>query len=755
MTIRNDKRARHYWRSLSELSDSEDFRREDRRGHHDAHSSERTELDRRSFLTLMGASMALAGLAGCRRPIEKIVPYVDQPENVIPGVPKFYATTMPRGNSALGLIVETHEGRPTKIEGNPGHPASRGSTDFFAQAEILALYDPDRSRSPYLNGEPAKYEDFVKGWAELAKTYEANNGQGLAILSESYACPTLARLRREFEKKNKKASWTVFDPLSNETELAAARAVTEKDVRPVYHVDKAKVILALDSDFLQHHPDNVLYSRGFADGRRVESTKDDMNRLYVIESGLSVTGGMADHRLRVPSSRSGGLVRALADRMRKPLDLNGAWPPAQPSGEYEDWLIALADDLLANRGQSLIIVGERQPQWVHELALTLNANLGNIGSTIELREVEDAGLSSVGELKNLTARMKDGQISTLIMLGGNPVYNAPADMGFATALKKVKTTVHLSSHRDETSKAVNWHLPRAHFLESWSDCRAVDGTMSLVQPMIEPLHQGHTCIELLSTLLTGTDTRGHEPVKETWKKILKGNDYEFDKRWRKVLHDGWLPESESDTEKYRQRKSIEDIIAQAPNTIPEPTAERLEIGFYESNLGDGRYANNGWLQELPDSVSKLAWDNAALLSPATAGALNVVNGDVVQLNAAGRTIESPVWIQPGVTDNTVSLWLGYGRSAAGRVGDNVGGDVYPLRTTDGMYFVTGASLTKTDRSRVLANTQDHSRMEGRPIVREASLDEYQEHPEFARDMVEHPPLKSIYPDYDYSRGYQW
>jgi len=744
------KADKAYWRSLEQLAESTDSGKQLAQRHSDNDPEANNIWTRRSFMTLMGASLALAGLSGCRRPKQKIVPYVTQPEEVLIGAPQYYATTIPRGDSACGLIVESHEGRPTKVEGNPLHSSSLGATDFLIQASILSLYDPDRSKSVMHKGVEKDYDDFVSFWGTLSSEVESNGGTGLTVLAEPFSSPTLARLKTAFLKSFPKAGWVTYEPLSNEHIYSAVRNVSGRKLRPLYHFDKADIILSLDSDFLQTESENIAASRGFADGRRMTDKDADMNRLYVAENAFSITGSMADHRIRIRSGDIGRFTIALAALLKsKGLNL-GTVPEIDASVFDNKWLTVLAEDILKSKGRSLIVAGCRQPTWVHELVLVLNEALGNVGATIEFRDMPDSSTAGRDELMNLSSEMMAGRINTLIMIGGNPIYNAPVDAGFKAALKKVEHSIHLSDYFDETSGQVEWHIPRSHFLESWGDARAVDGTLSVIQPMIEPLFGGKSDVELLSLFGSGRDQRGYDLVRDTWDEILKKSDVE--KKWRKVLHDGTLEDSSLSTIEFGFKKSVAQILGGVDLSGKGASADGLEIGFYSSNVHDGRFANNAWLQELPDVVTKLAWDNAALISPRTAQELGLVNGDGVNIDFDGRSLEMPIWISPGNADYSLSLPLGYGRTAGGRVADNVGFDTYTLRTSEAVNFGAGGRLSRTGKKYDLANTQDHNLMEGRPIVREATLDEYRKHPTFVREMVEHPQL---YPDYDYSKGYQW
>ncbi|MCK5124675.1 MAG: TAT-variant-translocated molybdopterin oxidoreductase [candidate division Zixibacteria bacterium] len=742
-----ENKDKKYWRSPGQLKDSPEYRQQLLDEYMTEHSEDPNQFSRRSFLRIMGASMALAGLAGCRRPVEKIIPYVKQAEEVIPGVPQYYATTMPFGNSAYGLIVESHEGRPTKIEGNPAHPSSLGASNLFMQAAILNLYDPDRSSKVFHKGKEKKFDEFITFYKELFDKLRNEKGEKLAVLSESFTSPTLSRIKKDFEKAFPNAKWIAYEPISDENRLLALENLTGKKVQPVYHYDKADIIVSFDADFVQSESDSITAAKGFGAGRKITSPDDKMNRLYVIESGYSLTGASADHRLRLQSNNIGQFVLSLA----KVLNQRGYNLTELSSNATIDfnkeWLEAIAGDLQGNQGRSLIVAGRNQPQWVHEAVYLINEALGSFGKTITFTEMDDSLSSSLDDLKALKDNLEQGQIETLIIVGGNPVYNAPIDLDFDKLITKTKSTIHLSEHFDETSSKCDWHIPRAHFLESWGDARAVDGTPSIVQPLISPLQNGISDVEFYSLISAGENKRGYEAVRATWGKLIKGD---FETGWKKVLHDGLLENSSS--------KSITPTLNNSRMTEPvaaQVRSDRLEVVFRSAHLYDGRFANNGWLQELPDPVTKLVWDNAAVMNVKTADAYNLQNGDIVELAVSGRKLETPVWIVPGYAENSIGLGLGYGRKKTGRIADNIGFNTYLLRSSGNMYLSGDVEIIKTDKKYKMSNTQDHNRMEGRPIFRETSLAEYRRNPEFAREMVEHPPLKSIYPDYDYSKGYQW
>ena len=740
-----------YWRSLAEIEDRPEFRTALEREFTQGASELPPGVTRREMMTLLGASLSLAGLAGCRRPVEEIVPYVTAPEEIVPGIARHYATTMPFRRSAYGLIVESHEGRPTKLEGNPAHPSTLGASSSRIQASILGLYDPDRSQSVALRGERKTWKDFVEAWKTLAQGHAADGGAGLAVLSESFSSPTLARLAADFRAKYPKSQWATYDAVSDENRLAGLKTAAGRDVDLMLRFDRASVIVCLDADPLGTDPEMVRHARGFAAGRHAD---ESMNRLYAVEGVLSLTGAVADHRLRLASRHIGAFVAALAGR------LGAGSTGAAVSGVDARWLDAIAKDLQAHRGKSLIVAGDRQPAAVHAAVAALNTHLGNTGTTVSYYETKDAVLPSLSSLTALVGAMNAGTVQTLVILGGNPVFDAPADLDFAGAFAKVPHAVAVTHAVDETASKAEWHIPRAHYLEAWGDARAVGGMLSVVQPLILPLFGAKSDIEVLGLMAVDADLPGYNSVRETWQQSILA-DGDFEKQWNRVLHDGLLAGSELP----------EVTPGAAGNAFAELSAgtapSGVEVVFLPSAaVHDGRFANDAWLQELPDPLTKLTWDNPALVSPKTAESLGVASEDMVRVEHAGRALELPVSILPGMADNVVALTLGYGRSRAGRVGNGVGFDTFTVRSSSSPNF-GDASVTKGGGRYSLSATQNHGSMEGRPIVRESTLAEL--HEKHASDQhgspkgvpstlgvfPSDPHHFSLWKEHSYDQGNQW
>ncbi len=751
-TIKNKLAAsqgREYWRSLDELSNTEEF--QDFVKHEFPRDVELwlAPMTRRNFLQLMGAGLAMAFFTGCRKPLKEIIPYNKAPEEIIPGKPLFYASALSLGGYARGVLVENHAGRPTKIEGNPQHPDSLGAADVFLQAATLGFYDPDRSQSITFNGDVQSWSTFVSALRIGLAAQRASKGLGLRVLTETITSPSLAdqlqRLLREFPK----AKWHQFEPVNRDNVRGGAHQAFGKAVETHYRLENCDVIVSLDADFLTSMPGSLNYARAFSDGRRVSATRAKMNRLYAVETNPSVTGSMADHRWPLRSDEIPRFAQALAQELglsfSSPVNQEAAWHP---------WVRAIARDLAAHRGRSIVMAGDAQPADVHALVHAINNRLGNQGRTvIYTAPVEARPQSQMLSLKDLVADMEKGDVEMLLILDGNPIYNAPADLNFSQALEKVGTKIHLGLYNDETSAACNWHVPQAHPLESWDDLRAFDGTVSFVQPQIEPLYDGKTAQEIISAMLDSSPQSSHDILTGYWKQ--KTRVVNFDHLWKKTLHDGVMER----TALPPMSVSLRPNLLRELSAFPTSSDSDIEIIFRaDPSVWDGRYANNGWLQELPKPISKLTWDNAALMSPALAQRLGVSNEDVVELSLGNRSVKAPVWIVPGHADRSVTLHLGYGRTRSGRVGNGAGVSAYLLQSSDSLWSSAGLKISRAGGSYKLASTQHHAAMEGKDFVRVGTLDEYKSNPAFAKDKKSPDKKKTLYngnlpaPSEDYAWG---
>jgi molybdopterin-containing oxidoreductase family iron-sulfur binding subunit len=753
--------GQEYWRSLEELAGSEAVQEFIEREFPQQASEWRDPVSRRRFLQLMGASLALAGLGACgRQPDEKIMPYVRAPrEELVPGKPLYFATSVTLGGLALGVLAKSVMGRPIKIEGNPQHPASLGATDTFAQAAVLTLYDPDRAQAVLQRGHISTWNAFLTDMHAILKDQGLKDGAGVRVLTETITSPTLAQQVRALLKQLPAAAWHQYEPVSNYTAQAGARLAFGTDVTPLYHVDKADVILALEADFLACEPGNLRYVHDFAQKRRVRDERQAMNRLYVVESSLSLTGSIADHRLPLRSSAVVGFARAVAQALgvRAESDATAAQSAmllsrlAAPTADSQAPRIStIAEDLWQHRGSSLVMAGRQQPPLVHALAHAMNDALGNVGHTVVYTApVAAQPTDQRASLRALVEDMAAGRVELLLILGGNPVYAAPADVRFAAHLAQVPTSVHLGLYVDETSALCHWHIPEAHELESWGDARAYDGTVSLLQPLIAPLYDGKSSYELLAALLGQPEQSGRDIVQQYWRSQYQGDN--FDLFWRTALHNGVIADTALPPQEVQIQTSW--LTDAGP---PESTPPGLELLFQpDPTIWDGRFANNGWLQELPKPLTKLTWDNTALLSPNTAARLGLQNEAVIELRLQGRTVRAPVWIAPGHADEAVTVHLGYGRWRAGRVGTGTGFNAYTLRTSDTFWIGHELEIRPTGERYPLAATQHHYSMEGRHLVRAGTLQQYVEQPHFAQHMLEAPqPEETLYPPYPYE-GYAW
>ncbi|HRQ76618.1 MAG TPA: TAT-variant-translocated molybdopterin oxidoreductase [Phycisphaerales bacterium] len=745
-----------YWRSLEEYADTPEFREFMHREFPAGASELLDSGDRRHFLRIMGASMALAGVGlagGCRRwPEETIVPYARRPEGRMPGVPVQYATSMELGGVAQGLLATSYDGRPIKIEGNPLHPMNRGGTDAIAQASVLDLYDPDRSRSPRHNGAAATRAEFL-AWLQSRMAGVTGRGLGLSVLCEATNSPTVVRLRRELKARYPELRWHEYEPLNNDNEHNGSVLAFGAPYRTLYSFDRTAggVIVSLDSDFLMTHPAMVQHTREFAQGRRAMDANRTMNRLYVCEGAHTVTGANADVRYAMRSADIGIVAGRILHHILGTAPFQGFYEASLPTppGASNDWIEKIVADLQANRGRSIVIAGPRQPAEVHMLVHLINNILGNDAmddSPIRYLPMPEQ-VPHVESLRGLARDIDSGQVQTLFIIGGNPAYNAPADLNFAQSLQTLRNrggaAVHLSGYVDETSELCEWHVNRAHYLEAWGDGRAWDGTVCLAQPLIEPLFDGLSAIELLAEI-AGRSATGHELVQRTFAD-LGGRAGEVE--WRQALHDGVkeVEQPEFDRPRFR-RDAIPAVALTVRERYTPAKADEMELVFIQDTaIYDGRFANNGWLQELPDVMSKVTWDNALLINPATGKRLGMKTGDMATVTAGGRSMDVPVLLLPGQHEGSASLALGYGRRVDWRIATGAGFDSYQLRTTESMGFAP-ARVSKSRGSYILALTQDHYAIDpgiagvgGRgaqrrlpTLFREATREKYIADPKFAK-----------------------
>ncbi|WP_437668703.1 Fe-S-cluster-containing hydrogenase [Sorangium sp. So ce131] len=745
------KTGKAYWRSLAELLEGPELREgQDGRGGEDRPDV----VSRRSWLKLLGASMALAGASGCSsRPADRIVPYVRTPPEVTPGILRYYATSLELDGFATGILVENHEGRPTKVEGNPEHPASLGATGVHEQASVLALYDQHRARAARRGATPAAWQAFVEQFGGP----RGDRGAGLRFILKPTGSPLVADLIGRVLARHPAARFTFYAPARSPHAARGAELAFGAPLQAQRDFRAADVILSLDADFLASMPFSLAYARQFSERRRVGSPAGTMNRLYVIEPGLSPTGSMADHRLRARPSEVPALAAAVAAELLRalggrpgalPADTLGALGALDPlkarvRAEHRRFVEALARDLARGAAASVVVAGERQPPPVHALAHLMNAALGSERAAWATAATLITAGGAEQELAALADEIRRGGVDTLVILEDNVAYTAPADLELSTLLRAVPSRAYLGLHEDETAASCDWFVPAAHELEAWGDTRAYDGTISMVQPLIEPLFQGRTAAEVLAVFAGEPPIGARELLRGAWRARRGGAD--FDAFWEDALRRGLVPGSAAPREATALRADgIAAAIGQIAAQAPAP-AEVLEVVFsVGANVYDGRFANNPWLLELPDPMTKLTWDNAALLSPATAEALGLESEDVVDLELKGRTVSIPVLVAPGHADGTVSLQLGYGRSGAEVIAAGVGADVYRLRTADAPSFAAGLAVRRRPGEKhPLALTQTHFGLHGRPIALSTSLAVYREHPDFTGAFK--GPLPSLLP----------
>ena len=788
---KDSQSGKQYWRSLEEVSATPEFQTYLEREFPEGASEIEDPVTRRSFMKFMAAGFALSGavtLTGCRRPEEKILPYGKAPEEVIPGKAQFYASAYPSTLGSIGLLVKAHEGRPVKIEGNPEHPNNAGATGSFAQAELLNMYDPERlqyitagtevptvdySVAPGVHLDKliaakataveANKKTYTAEIAKIAAKYSKNGGEGLYILNAPSTSPVEDALVADIKKAYPKASFHTYESLNNDNAKQALSIFVKDsgDFQTVSHLDKANTVVTLDNDFMALESDTVRANKEFYAARKVYQEKGakteshEMNRLYSIESTFSLTGSNADHRLRLSHSQieefSFLLAQKVVELVGADSSLKSALAAIKPTGvdlaknfgpkatgkgdkkiTIETLINAIANDLVADKKSgksSLVLAGAKQGYRVHLISLVLNAVLENFGKSLTITKaaVKSEGLA-LESISLLTNALKEKKVSTLAILGGNPVYDAPADLKFAEQLANAGETLHLTLFPNETTAAAKFGIPKAHFLESWDATRSLDGTVTFVQPIIAPLYDGLTNTEFLAQLFNQKVTKAYDQLKK---------HFDFSEtKWQEVLYTGFLKDSAFKAEDVsydwtETARKLKDFKA--------AKAEGFEVVITPSNtILDGSFNNNGWMQELPDPITKLTWDNAALISMDTAKDLGLdvdqakPKKAVLKIEANGATVNVPYWIVPGIPKNTVHLQLGYGRTATGVVGAEAGVDVQTLRTTSNFHSAP-AKVTVTSETYLLASTQDHWAMESRDLIKESNIDDFNKKPDFAQN----------------------
>ncbi len=744
-----------YWRSLEELAGSPEFRERLHREFPKGASEWLASLSRRDFLSLMGASLALAGMTGCvKQPLEQIVPYVVQPDDIVPGKPKFFATAMTFGGYAIPLLVESHMGRPTKIEGNPQHPASLGGSDIFSQASILDLYDPDRSQTVTYNAETSSWFSFI---GAIHPTLLTRPDQQIRFLTQSVSSPTLANQLQSLLAKYHNARWHQWEPVNRDLVRAGSQLAFGEHVETQYKFENAEIILSVDADFLYPtFPGFHRYTREWANRRRPDPEQRPfadvagnlfadypMNRLYALESTPRVTGAKAEHRLKLSPAEIERYFRTIATRLG-----TNAGPSSPDNDRDSEFLNALVADLQAHRGASLIVVGDDMPAEVHAMAHALNASLGNVGRTVIYTDpVLASPTDQLSSIKQLTADLKAGRVDMLVILGGNPAYDAPADLEFADAVKSVPASIYHGLHFNETAAVCKWHVNATHYLEAWSDARSYDGTAGIVQPLIAPLYEGKSEHELLAVFSDSPQDSGYSIVRSYWKQAApRGTD--FESFWHQALYNGFI-----DGSALPQRNV-------SPKATQFSTAQNVPEGIEliirpDPSIYDGRFANNAWLQELPKPLTELTWDNPVMIGLTMARRLGLENGSIVELTFQARKVLGATWIQPGHPDNALTIFLGYGRQHCGRVGTGVGYNAYQLRPSGALRGGGEVTLRDTGKKYKLITAQGLQDMENRDLVREATLDQYKTDAEFAHRNADEPARENtLYPNYKYT-GYAW
>ena len=714
------------WRTLEEYSNDPEFLEQVRREYAPGAEWWLDEPSRRSFLKTMGASFALAGLTGCgiQQPEETIVPYIETPENMIPGVPQYYATAMPQLGGAIGLLALSNDGRPTKIEGNPDHPISRGATDTYSQASVLGLYDPHRLRVVQRNNRISDWPEFLAEFNSRIEIHYGRQGEGLCLLTGEVLSPTLRSQIKKLLETLPKAKWFQYEPAASTSFAQASTAVFGQVVTPSYNFENADIIFSVADNFLAEGPQHVRYAREFASRRRVEADgKANMNRLYQVETTPSITGTKADHWLRLPPADVAAILVGVARKLGVE-GISGINVNDSAIEKQARWVEVLSDDLKAAGSRGLVVVGATQPALLHGIAAAINQALGAVGTTVNyLPPVGQIEGVNPGTIYDLVQEIDAGKVDTLVLMGVNPVYDAPADLDFKSRLSrdKVPVAIYHGLHSDATAELCEWQLPAPHYLEEWSDTQAADGTISIVQPLIRPMYQSRSSHEILNLLLNQSAVSGYDTLRGYWDEKFGANSSQV---WKQALHDGVVKDSAFAPVSVTFNASG---ISQLVGTLPTAEGNGITITFQtDPCLFDGRYSTNSWLQETPKPISKLTWSNAAWISPRTAKEIGVKTRDIIEVTSDGRSIEIPVWIQPGMADNVVTLALGQGRKVHGA--DPVGVDVYAIRTSKGLWQASGTVKAVSGKRALLPATQHHHLLEGRDLLRHGTIQEVQENP---------------------------
>jgi molybdopterin-containing oxidoreductase family iron-sulfur binding subunit len=753
-----------FWRSLDEVAETPEFQQYLQREFPENAAEWSDPAGRRQFLKLMGASLALAGVTGCtRQPTEHIVPYVTPPEGYVPGKTQLFATSMPRDGYAEPVLAVSHHGRPIKIEPNPEHPAG-GGTSRYAQASILGLYDPDRSQSLTYRGEIRSFTDYQAAMAGALVAQQAVGGAGFRILTGTITSPTLLSQIEAVLNIYPEARWIQYEPVGRDGVVEALAAAFGQRVEPVLSLENADVILSLDGDFMDCGPGEIRNARTFVDRRRLENGATTMNRLYMVESRTSNTGTKADHRLPVRAVDVDGVARAVAAK----LGVAGVTAGPLPPKVTQAWIDAVAADLQAAGAKALVVAGDQQSAAVQVLAAAMNQALGAVGSTVNYFPSQAARVEGrTGALGELVGDMAAGKVDLLLVLDANPVYDTPVDLGFADQLQKVAVRVHAGLYADETAELCQWHVPLAHYLESWSDLRAADGTVSITQPLINPLYDtARSAHEVLAAFGDNPAATAFETLKGYWENAFGAGTFtapdgaafaSFDKFWRRAVHDGFIAGT-----------AAAPVALGAPAAVPAapaaPAADALEVTFSaDASVHDGRFANNPWLQELPKPLNKVTWDNVIIMSPRTAEALGIAAQKMTKYQATvatvtlnGRSVTGPVWVQVGHPDQSVNLQLGYGRTRAGRVATGIGYNANLVRRSTAPFFALGAQVQATGDTYTIASTQMHFNMEQRAVVRTAALPVYKAEPTFAQHMTHVPKYEDTLHGNEWQYdGYKW